>query len=74
VFYCRDTFAIEFQKQFDMRKNTLKLLVLLLGMILPATWSGAEGTNLTDGYSHIQIKGSVVQGTPRGSSIKDKSA
>ena len=52
-----------------MRKNTLKLLVLLLGMILPATWSGAEGTNLTDGYSHIQIKGSVVQGTPRGSSI-----
>lgn len=53
-----------------MRKHKLTLLLLLFGFILPATWCGAKGTNLTDGYSHIQIKETNVQGTPRGSSIQ----
>ena len=53
-----------------MRKHRLTLLLLLFGFILPATWCGAEGTNLTDGYSHIQIKETNVHGSPRGSSIQ----
>ena len=68
--WCHGIFADEFLKQIDMRKHKLTLLLLLFGFILPATWCDARGTNLTDGYSHIQIKESNVQGTPRSSSIQ----
>jgi hypothetical protein len=48
----------------------LKLFTLLLGLTLPAAWYNTNGTNLTDGYSHIQIKESGVQGAPKGSTIQ----
>ncbi len=53
-----------------MRKHKLTLLLLLFGFIFPATWCDARGTNLTDGYSHIQINEANVHGAPRGSSIQ----
>ena len=37
---------------------------------MPTVWCGANSTVSTDGYSHIQIKESTVEGTPRGSSIQ----
>lgn len=53
-----------------MRKHKLTLILLLFGFILPATWCDARGTNLTDGYSHIQINEANVHGAPHGSSIQ----
>ena len=53
-----------------MHKNKLKQLLMLFGMMLPAIWCSAAGTTMNDGYSHIFIKESTVQGTPRGSSIQ----
>ena len=50
--------------------NCLKLFILLLGFTLPAAWYTTNGTNLTDGYSHIQIKESGVQSAPKGSTIQ----
>jgi hypothetical protein len=50
--------------------NCLKLFILLLGLTLPAAWYTTNGTNLTDGYSHIQIKESGVQSAPKGSTIQ----
>ena len=44
-------------------------LLLLFGLMLPATWNSTSCTNLMDGYSHILVKESMVQGTPKGSSI-----
>ena len=42
---------------------------MLLGLMLPTVWQQAKGGNLTDGYSHINIKETHVQGASRGSSI-----
>ncbi len=53
-----------------MQKHKVKLFFLLFGFILPAIWCSAEGTNMMDGFSHIQIKHTNVQGTPKGSSIQ----
>ena len=53
-----------------MLNSTIKRFIMLLGFILPASWGGAIGTQMQDGYSHIQIKESQVQGEPRGSSIQ----
>ena len=50
-------------------KNTIHF-IFLLGLLLPTVWCGANSTVSTDGYSHIQIKESTVEGTPRGSSIQ----
>ena len=52
-----------------MRHTTLKQIVLLIGLMLPAAWCGANGTVSIDGYSHIQIKESKVLGAPKGSTI-----
>ena len=38
-----------------MRTKNLKTIVLLLGLMLPAAWCGANGTCSSDGYSHIHI-------------------
>ena len=48
----------------------IKHFILLLGFILPATWCGANGTNTTDGLSHILINEAHVQGNPKTSSIQ----
>lgn len=47
---------------------TIKQFILLLGLMLPVAWCGANTTN--DGYSHIQIKESYVQSVPKGSTIQ----
>ena len=51
-----------------MRNTTIKQFILLLGLMLPVAWCGANTTN--DGYSHIQIKESHVQSVPKGSTIQ----
>ena len=53
-----------------MRKTTLKQFVLLLGLILPAAWCGANTVNFIDGPSHIQIKVAGVQSMPKGHTIQ----
>ena len=52
-----------------MRTKNLKTIVLLLGLMLPAAWCGANGTCSSDGYSKIHVKETNVQSTPKGSSI-----
>lgn len=53
-----------------MRKTTLKQLVLLLGLMLPAAWCGANGTNQSDGHSPILVKEANVQSMPKSSTIQ----
>ena len=53
-----------------MQYFKIKQFVLLLGLMLPVVWSSANGTNLTDGYSHIEVKVSHVEGIPKGSTIQ----
>ena len=53
-----------------MQKLNLKQLVLLLGLLLPAVWCGANSTNLMDGLSHILIMEGNTHNTPKGSSIQ----
>lgn len=48
-------------------KNTIQF-ILLLCLLLQTAWCGANSTK--DGYSHIEIKESTVEGTPRTSSIQ----
>lgn len=45
-------------------------LVLLFGLMMPTVWCIATGSNITDGYSHILIKESKVEGSPKGSTIQ----
>ena len=52
-----------------MRLKKFKSLVLLLGLLLPTAWCGANGTSVTDGYSHIIVKEAHVHGHPKGSTI-----
>ena len=44
--------------------------VLLFGLLLPTARGNANVINLTDGYSHINIKVGSVQGVPRGNTIE----
>ena len=44
--------------------------VLLFGLLLPTARGNANVINLTDGYSHINIKVGSVQGVPRGNTIQ----
>ena len=53
-----------------MRKTTLKQLVLLLGLMLPAAWCGAYTAYSTHGESHIEVKVSHVQNAPKGHTIQ----
>ena len=52
-----------------MRHIKNKQLVLLLGIIFPTVWCGANDITLFDGYSHIIIKEGILQGFPKGSTI-----
>lgn len=51
-----------------MRKTSLKQILLLLVILLPAFWCNAN--SIYDGYSAIQVKEASVQHTPKGSSIQ----
>lgn len=53
-----------------VKSDILKLFVLLIGLLLPTTWNGANGTNLTMAHSDIIVKEALVQGTPKGSTIQ----
>ena len=53
-----------------MRNTTLKQLVLLLGLLVPTAWCGANTINSDDGYSHIHVKQGNVQNMPKGNTIK----
>ena len=52
-----------------MRQVKIKQFALLLGLILPAVWCGANSTNMVDGHSAIQVKEARVEGMPKGNSI-----
>ena len=53
-----------------MRNNTIKQFVLLLGLMLPTAWCGANAAYFTHGESHIEVKVSHVQNAPKGHTIK----
>lgn len=53
-----------------MLHTKLKHFILLLGLLLPAAWCGANDTRFFDGLGHIMIKESILQGTPKGSTIQ----
>lgn len=53
-----------------MQKFNLKTIALLLGLSLPIFLCQAEEIHLTDGFSHIAVKESHVQGIPKGTSIQ----
>ena len=55
-----------------MQQTKFKTIILLLALILPTAWCGANGTviNVIDGIGHITIKEAGVQGMPKGSSIQ----
>ena len=54
-----------------MQKHfSLKHVTLLLGMLMPAIWCGANSLSSMDGHSHINIKENNIHGTPKGSSIQ----
>lgn len=48
-----------------MQHTKIKQFVLLLGLLLPAAWCGANSTHFNDGFSHIAVKERAVQGTPK---------
>jgi hypothetical protein len=52
-----------------MRNTKIKQFILLLGLLLPTAWCGANVIVSFDGFSHIVIKESILQGAPKGSSI-----
>ena len=49
-------------------RHEIKQFALMLCLLLSATW--CCGNDTTEGYSHIQIKESHVQGVPKGNSIQ----
>ena len=53
-----------------MQHKRIKQFVLLLGLLLPTAWCGANGTFSYDGYSHILVKEARVENTPKGHTIK----
>lgn len=48
----------------------LKQFVLLLGLILPTIWCGANNSYSMDGHSNILIKEGNVQSSPKGFTIQ----
>lgn len=53
-----------------MRNTRIKQFILLLGLLLPTAWCGANNMLSFDGIYPIAIKESILQGTPKGSSIQ----
>ena len=52
-----------------MQHAKIKQIVLLLGLMLPAAWCGANDICSIDGYETIPVKEANVQGTPRSTAI-----
>lgn len=52
-----------------MRNKKIKQFILLCGLLLPAVWCGAKCILSFDGYSHIEVKESIVHGAPKDSAI-----
>ena len=48
----------------------VKHVVLLLGLLMPAVWCGANILGSLDGYSNINIKEGNVHSSPKGSAIQ----
>ena len=46
-----------------------KQMILLIGLLLPTVWCGANDYGLIDGLSTIPIKEAETQGAPKGSTI-----
>lgn len=53
-----------------MRNKKQKSAILLLGLMLATVWNGAIATNLSDGYSLIEVKERIVTSMPKGSTIQ----
>lgn len=53
-----------------MQKVNSKLLLLLLGLILPVVCSTVSASCFLDGLHPIQINNIQVQGTPKGNTIQ----
>ena len=53
-----------------MRHTKIKQFALLLGLLLPAVWCGANDNRMMDGFSNIHVKEGHVQGMPKGSTIQ----
>ena len=53
-----------------MRHVKIKQFIMLLGLLLPTAWNATYGALFLDGHSHIEIKESILQGAPKGSSIQ----
>lgn len=53
-----------------MRNKKQKSAILLLGLMLVTAWNGAIATNLSDGYSLIEVKERIVTSMPKGSTIQ----
>lgn len=43
-----------------MRHSKIQQFILLLGLLLPTTWCGANDTRFFDGLGHIMIKESIL--------------
>ena len=55
-------------QKFNKFKKIKKML-LLIGLLLPTAWCGANSLYLADGVSGITIKEGCTQGMPKGNSI-----
>lgn len=53
-----------------MRHTSIKQIVLLLGLLLPTAWCGANDSYSLEGYNPIPVKEAGVQGMPKGHTIK----
>lgn len=53
-----------------MRHTKIKQFILLLSLLLPAVWCGANDNRMVDGYCNIHVKEGTVQGFPKGSTIQ----
>ena len=64
--------ALKLENATDMKNDRLKQIVLLLGLMLPTAWCGANAAyfTFTDGYSHIAVKENHVQNVPKGHTIQ----
>ena len=52
-----------------MQRDNLKRKFIMLCLLLPIAWCTANTINAVDGFSHINIQESHVQGIPKSSSI-----
>lgn len=53
-----------------MLSKKFKLILLVVGLLVPIAWCGASDFNSFDGYSHIFVKEGDVHSEPKSSSIQ----